>query len=153
MGQRHGRRIGGRAGGLNWHLSVAGSIAQWSNTLHLRVMNWPRADLPLRGLIPLLLLDVNNGRVDSRDLLILHMGHRRCKHRQSNGDTNRMHQGAIYACVVDHPNGPMGMCLSSSNIVCGNIVCGNFMGLDICVGLPDTDHQQCKEGFGFQRWL
>jgi hypothetical protein len=90
-------------------------------------MNWPRADLPLRGLIPLLLLDVNNGWVDSRDLLILHMGQRQCKHRQSKGDTNRMHQGAIYACGVVHPNGPMGMYLSSSNILCGNI-----MGVDIC---------------------
>jgi len=40
------------------------------------------------------------------------------------------------------------MYLSISNIVCGNIV-----GVNICVGLPDTDHQQCKEGFDFQRWL
>ena len=58
-----------------------------------------------------------------------------------------MHQGATYACVVP-PNGPTGMYLSISNIVCGNIV-----GVNICVGLPDTDHQQCKEGFDFQRWL
>ena len=39
-----------------------------------------------------------------------------------------MHQGAMYACVVVHPNGPMGMHLSSSNILCGNI-----MGVGICV--------------------
>ena len=84
-------------------------------------MNWPRIDLPLRGLIPLLLLDVNNGWVDSRDLLILHMGQRRCKRRQSKWDTNRVYQGAMYAGILVHPNGPMGMYLSSSNIVCGNI--------------------------------
>ena len=68
---RHRRRVRNRHS-FDWQLGVPSCISHRANALHLRVMDWDSiCVVPYRGLIHLFLLSMDNGRIDSRYLVIL----------------------------------------------------------------------------------